>query len=66
MRLNETWMLAYGPGTRNRFGRIAISSGGLIIGIEFPNHEALDTQYLKNLRALVRKTKELEVPGVHL
>jgi hypothetical protein len=32
MRRNETWMLAYTPGTRNHFGRITIHSGGLIIG----------------------------------
>lgn len=63
-RMNETWLLAYRPSTRNCFGRITINSGGLIIGIEFPNHEGQDAQYLENLRALVKKAKEDEVPGV--
>lgn len=33
MLLNDTWLLAYGPGRRDRFGRITIHSSGLIISI---------------------------------
>ena len=63
-RVQETWLLAFGPGIRNRLGHLTIDSGDLIIGIEFPNHEGGNAQYLENLRALIDKTKENEVPGV--
>ncbi|KAK3311726.1 uncharacterized protein B0T15DRAFT_381224, partial [Chaetomium strumarium] len=39
IRLSETWILAYGPGERNPFDHITVVSGGLIISIEFPNHQ---------------------------
>ncbi|KAI0407327.1 hypothetical protein F4802DRAFT_555044 [Xylaria palmicola] len=64
IRLNETWLLAYGPGTRNRLGRIKINSSGLRIEIEFPNHEGRDARYLENLRALLKKIKDDEDPGI--
>lgn len=56
----ETWILAYGPGTRNPFGEITIHSGGLVVKIEFPNHAAADPKYIENLRAFVSKCMEAE------
>lgn len=63
VRRKETWILAYKPGTDNRFGDITIHSGGLVIMIEFPNHAIADPQYVDNLRAFVKKCKE-GVPAV--
>jgi hypothetical protein len=63
IRLNETWILAYGPGMPP-LRDITIASGGLVVNIEFPNHQRKDAEYLKNLRALINKIKEDEVPGV--
>ncbi|KAI0426212.1 kinase-like protein [Xylaria sp. FL1042] len=68
-RRNETWLLAYGPGADHCFNHISIDSGGLVIRIEFPNHKGRDAQYLENLRALAKKTKEdedLSVNGLGL
>ena len=48
-RVHETWLLAFGPGIRNRLGHLTIDLGDLIIGIEFPNHEGGNAQYLENL-----------------
>ncbi|KAI1117001.1 kinase-like protein [Nemania sp. NC0429] len=47
IRQNDRWVL----------GVIAIQLGTLRIGIEFPNHDGRDTQYLENLRALIKKIK---------
>ena len=63
VRNNETWILAYRPGTGNRFGEISIRSGGLRIKIEFPNHVVAEPRYVENLQAFVNKCKE-EVPAV--
>ncbi|KAI1271410.1 kinase-like protein [Xylaria sp. FL0933] len=59
-RRNETWLLAYGPATgmSQSFKNITITSGSLVIGIEFPNHNCRDARYLENLRALVKKANE--------
>lgn len=65
IRQNETWTLAYEPGSGNSLGRIAIHSGKLIVGIEFPNHGRRETQYLENLRALVKKMKKDEGLGIN-
>ncbi len=63
-RVNEMWLLAYRPGTPSPFHRITIDSGGLIVKIEFPNHAGQNARYLENLRALVDKAEEDEVPDV--
>jgi hypothetical protein len=63
-RLNETWILAYGPGEDKPFDHITVASGGLIISIEFPNHQGNEAQYIENLRALIKKAREDEVPGL--
>jgi len=41
---------------------MSIHSGGLVIKIAFPNHEAADPRYLQNLRAFVKKSKEAGPP----
>ncbi|KAK4981719.1 hypothetical protein LTR66_009760 [Elasticomyces elasticus] len=70
VRKKETWILAYEPGTWNRFGEISIHSGGLLINIEFPHHAVADARYVENLRAFVNECKEAaekskeEVPAV--
>jgi hypothetical protein len=33
-------------------------------GIEFPNHQGKEAQYIENLRALIKKARKDEVPGV--
>lgn len=63
-RVNETRLLAYEPSRRSRLGRLTIDSGGLMIGIQFPNHSSRDTLYRENLRAFVNKVKEDAVPRV--
>jgi hypothetical protein len=63
-RVKERWLLAFGPDSRDRYGRIIISAGSLEIGIEFPNHENKSPQYCEYLRALVDKTKEDEIPDI--
>lgn len=63
VRKKETWILAFKPGTRNRFGDISVHSGGLIFKIEFPNHAGGDPRYLENLRVFVNKDKA-DVPAV--
>ncbi len=63
-RVNETWLLAFEPDIRTYLGELTIDSGGLVIGIEFPNHRGGNAQYLEKLRALVDRTKEDEVPGL--
>lgn len=55
---------AYEPGTHNPFGRTTVASGGLIIGLEFPNHQGADPQYIENLRAFIRKTRYDEIPDL--
>ncbi|KAL8376650.1 hypothetical protein RB595_007658 [Gaeumannomyces hyphopodioides] len=64
VRVGETWLLADAPGTANIFSPTTIDSGGLIVAIDFPNHQGRDAQYLENLCALIEKSKENEVPGV--
>ncbi|KAI0811675.1 kinase-like protein [Xylaria sp. FL0064] len=68
-RRNETWLLAYGPAMSQSFKNITITSGSLVIGIEFPNHNSRDARYLENLRALVKKADEddgLSITGLAL
>jgi hypothetical protein len=66
VRRKETWILAYTPGTRNRFGGITIHSGSLAIKIEFPNHTAAHPLYVEKLLAFVKKCKKSkrELSGV--
>ena len=42
VRKNETWILAYAPGTQKIFEELSIHSGSLALKIEFPNYEAAD------------------------
>lgn len=58
VRKKDTWILADRPGSRKRLRNVKIHSGGLIIKIEFPNHEAAHPGYIENLRAFVKKSKE--------
>ncbi|MCJ1252164.1 hypothetical protein MMC30_009403 [Trapelia coarctata] len=58
VRKKNTWILADRPGSRKQSKNIKIYSGGLIIKIEFPNHEAAHPVYIENLRAFVKKSKE--------
>lgn len=67
VRKRETWILAYRPGTWNRFEEITIHSGGLAVKVEFPNHTTAQPQYLKNLQAFIKKSKQdLAVDGLGL
>ncbi|KAF2759763.1 kinase-like protein [Pseudovirgaria hyperparasitica] len=63
-RKHETWILAYEPGARDPFGPITIHTGGVTIGIEFPNHNGSDERYIESLRALIKRTKGNAVPGI--
>ena len=58
VRKKEQWILAYEPGRRNRFRDITVHSGGLVVQIAFPNHEAGAPEYIKNLRRFVKKCKK--------
>ncbi|KAI9736123.1 MAG: hypothetical protein M1835_003335, partial [Candelina submexicana] len=62
VRKKETWLLAFNPGSSQRLNNIAIHSGGLIIEVEFPNHQAADRQYVENLQAFVKKGKGTVLP----
>ena len=62
VRKKDTWLLAYGPGSRKQLWNITIHSGGLIIKIEFPNHGTTDPQYVENLQAFFKKCKEAVPP----
>ena len=62
VRRKETWILSYEPGTPSPFGDITIHSGGLIIKIEFLNHETADPRYIENLRAFVKQSKKVVPP----
>ncbi|KAK4642264.1 hypothetical protein QC761_506725 [Podospora bellae-mahoneyi] len=64
IRLNETLILAFDPGAESSFRLITVASGGLAIRIEFSNHQGKEAQYIENLRALIKKAKEDEVPGL--
>jgi hypothetical protein len=52
-RRKETWILAYEPGAMYQFRDTRIHCGNLAFEIEFPNHNAKNTKYVKNLRAFV-------------
>ena len=62
VRKKDTWLLAYRPGSHKRLKNTTIHSGGLVIQIEFPNHQSVDSQYVENLQAFVKKGKEAVVP----
>lgn len=55
VRKMETWILAYEPGSADRFEVTTIHFGSLVFKIEFPNHDAAHPAYVKNLRAFVDK-----------
>lgn len=63
IRLNEMWILAFDPGAESSFRLITVASGGLAIRIEFSNHQGKEAQYIKNLRALIKKAKERRSSG---
>ena len=58
VRKKETWILAYQPGSEQRFATIEVFSGGLGLQIEFPNHNAADPRYIENLRAFVKECEK--------
>jgi len=70
VRRKETWLLAYPPGAPDEFEETTIHCSSLAIRIEFPNHRAGTSRYVKNLRAFVKKCHEaaerskVDPPGV--
>lgn len=62
VRKKDTWLLAYGPGSRKQLWNITIHSGSLTIKIEFPNHGKADPQYVDNLKAFFKRCKEAVPP----
>ncbi|KAH8743550.1 kinase-like domain-containing protein [Diaporthe sp. PMI_573] len=62
----DTWILAYQPGKRNRFGDITINCGGLVTAVEFPNHtiQTPDPKYIEALKAFAAECKNEVVPAV--
>lgn len=58
VRRNETWLLAYPPGSSDEFEETTIHCSSLSIRIEFPHHKAATPQYVKKLRAFVKKCQE--------
>ena len=55
VRRKETWLLAYPPSAPDKFEETTIYCSGLAIRIEFPNHRAGTTRYVKNLREFANK-----------
>ncbi|MCJ1386248.1 hypothetical protein MMC17_009374 [Xylographa soralifera] len=63
VRRKETWILSYRPGPdAEGLGKITIHVGELIYKIEFPNHRAAHSQYIKNLQAFIKKRKNAAPP----
>lgn len=58
VRTKETWILAYQAGTPNQLGDIRIHLSGLIVKVEFPNHEKAHPRYLEYLSAFIKRCKK--------
>jgi hypothetical protein len=60
----ETWILSYGPGSEKteELGKITIHIRKLAYKVEFPNHQAAHPEYIKNLRAFIKKCKDAAPP----
>jgi hypothetical protein len=64
VRRKDTWILSYEPGSKETedLGKITIHVGKLAYKIEFPNHQAAHPEYVKNLRAFIKKCKDAAPP----
>ena len=63
VRRKETWILSHRPGSEKKgLGEITIHIGKLSCKIEFPNHEAAHPEYIRNLRAFIKKCKDAAPP----
>jgi hypothetical protein len=54
--------LSYRPGSEEKLGGITIHVGELAYKIKFPNHQAAHPEYIKNLRAFIKKCKDAAPP----
>lgn len=52
VRRKYEWILAQAPGTKRLFDDITVHVGALSFGVEFPNHEFPDAEYLENLEKI--------------
>jgi hypothetical protein len=69
VRRKDTWILSHRPGSEKSLGEITIHVGELAYKIEFPNHQAAHPEYIKNLRAFIKKCQDAAPPfeglGLH-